>query len=87
LAKAAIDALAAEMAKPTIAASALKAIPQHRELKFVNFVYGYKCSLCHCRFPESRTPEGRTAAETRRLVPRQCEKEFAEHLCPMQFLQ
>jgi hypothetical protein len=62
LANAAIVELAAEMAKPSIAASALsalgsKALLQHRELVFVDSFHGHECSRCKCRFPETALPK------------------------------
>jgi len=85
LSKATIDALTTEMAKPHITASASKAMrsqaSQHRKLVLVTAFYGYECSHCKCRFPESALPKG--ASMTARVAVRQCQREFSEHICPL----
>jgi len=60
-------ALTMEMNKPGIAASVA--------------LSGYECSGCGCRFPETRMPKGRTAAETLRLESIHIRREFARHVC------
>jgi hypothetical protein len=80
----AIDALRVEIAQPHISSSALKAMgsktktPQ-RKLEFIGYFYGYQCSRCRCRFPETALPKG--ASITGRIAKRQCQTEFAEHVC------
>jgi hypothetical protein len=64
LAVAAIADLTTEMNKPRIAA--LVALS------------GYHAA--DCRFPETRAPRGRTAAETRRLEKIHVQREFARHV-------
>jgi len=76
LAQAKIVALTAEMSKPHITASALKAM---RKLVLINAFYGYECSHCKCRFPETALPKG--ASMTGRIAKRQCQREFGEHIC------
>ena len=60
--------LSTEMGTPRFAASAVA-------------LNGYECSGCGCRFPETRAPEGRTPAETRRLEKIHIQREFARHVC------
>jgi hypothetical protein len=59
----AMDALRVEMAQPHIASSALEAMGSKtkrpkRKLEFIGYFYGYQCSHCKCRFPESALPNG-----------------------------
>jgi hypothetical protein len=84
LANAAFVSVAAEMAKPRIAASALKALrskapSQHRELVLIDSFNGYECSQCKCRFPESALPKG--ASLTGRTGKLQIQQEFDKHVC------
>jgi hypothetical protein len=57
-----------EMSKPRAAASTFMLI-------------GYECSRCGCRFPETRPPKGRTAAESLRLEPSHTATKFEAHIC------
>jgi hypothetical protein len=74
------------MAKPRIAASALKAIRrkarlEQRELVIVDSFHGYECSWCGCRFPETADPGGVSLFEKRHLAKVLREKQFLEHGC------
>ena len=84
LAKAAIASVAAEMAKPRIAASAQKSLAkapsQHRELVLIDQFFGFECSRCKCRFPESALHKGSSLSSSTAIL--QVQREFAEHVCP-----
>ena len=71
----AIDEVKAELGKQRVTASA------NRRLVLVSEYYGYECSECQCRFPESKPPPGQTPAESRRLEKEHREREFAAHVC------
>jgi hypothetical protein len=78
-------ALSAEMNVPHITTSAVRALHQlashARKLDFIDPFYGYACSWCGCRFPESRQPQGNFAAENSRLQKFHREKQFSQHIC------
>jgi hypothetical protein len=85
LAKAAIASVAAEMAKPRIAVSAQKSLDfkapsQHRELVLIDQFFGFECSRCKCRFPESALHKGSSLSSSTAIL--QVQREFAEHVCP-----
>ena len=84
LANAAIASVGAEMTKPRIAASVLKALgskaSQHRELVLMDLFNGFECSRCKCRFPESAVPKGSSLSSSIAIL--QVQREFAEHVCP-----
>ena len=72
------------MAKPRIAASALKAMrrkarQEQRELVVADSFDGYECSWCGCRFPETAIPGGISLFEKRHLAKVLREKQFLEH--------
>jgi hypothetical protein len=74
------------MAKPRIAASALKAMrrkakQEQRELVIIDSFHGYECSWCGCRFPETAVSDSVSLFEKRHLVKVLREKQFAEHVC------
>jgi hypothetical protein len=78
-------ALSAEMNVPHITTSALRAMhqlaPRSRKLDFIDPFYGYAYSWCGCRFPESRPPQGDSAAENSLLNKFHREKQFSQHIC------
>jgi hypothetical protein len=84
LANAAIASVAAEMTKPRIAGSALKALgskaSQHRELVLINLFDGFECSRCKCSFPESSVPKGSSLSSSIAIL--QIQREFADHVYP-----
>ena len=74
------------MAKPRIAASALKAMRrkakhEQRELVIIDSFHGYECSWCGCRFPETAVSDGVSLFEKRHLAKVLREKQFLEHVC------
>jgi hypothetical protein len=71
----AIDEVRAELGRPRRAASA------QRRLMLIDNLRGYECSVCECRFPETRPPPGQTPVESRRLEKEHREREFAGHVC------
>lgn len=81
----ALSALAAEMNVPHITTSAVRALhhlaPHARKLDFIDPFHGYACSWCGCRFPESRPPQGDSAAENLLLQKFHREKQFSRHVC------
>src|ERR1700674_2618021 len=64
-----IARLKVEMAKPRVVTSA------QRRLVLIDNLRGYECSVCSCRFPETRPPPGRTQVESRRLEKDHRERE------------
>jgi hypothetical protein len=58
-----------------------KSRSQHRKLVFIDLFNGFECNRCKCRFPESALPKG--TSMTDRVALRQCQREFAEHVCPL----
>jgi hypothetical protein len=70
-----VEELKAEMAKPRAARSA------QRRLMLIDNFRGYECSVCSCRFPETRPRPGRTEVESRRLEKEHSEREFSHHVC------
>ena len=88
--KKALGKLAAEMAVPTITASALRAQHaihegRHRKLELIDAFHGFACSWCGCRFPETERslglPGNLKLAERHRLLAAVREKQFAAHVC------
>jgi hypothetical protein len=84
-ARKAIAALSAEMSLPHITTSALRVLhhlaPHSRKLDFIDPFHGHACSWCGCRFPESRPPQGNSAAENLLLQKFHREKQFSRHVC------
>jgi len=86
LAKKTLRLLTLGMAKPRIAASALKALrrkarQEQRELVVLDSLHGYECSWCGCRFAETGAPNGVSLFEKRHLAKVLREKKFLEHVC------
>lgn len=86
LAKKNLRLLTSRMAKPRIAASALKALrhkarQEQRELVILDSHHGYECSWCGCRFAETAAPSGVSLFEKRHLAKVFREKNFLEHVC------
>ena len=86
LAKKTLRLLTSRMAKPRIAASALKALrhkarQEQRELVILDSHHGYECSWCGCKFAETAAPSGVSLFEKRHLAKVLREKIFLEHVC------
>ena len=85
----ALSELTAEMAKPTMTASAMRAMHpklgcQQRKLELIHHdsFHGYACNWCGCRFPNSKTvPVDASLFVEHHIFEEQRDKFFGAHVC------
>lgn len=86
LAEKTLRLLTSRMAKPRMAASALKALrhkarQEQRELVILDSLHRYECSWCGHRFAETAAPSGVSLFEKRHVAKVLRERNFLEHVC------